>query len=124
MGKKRDRRVGLNSDRQTERVESSSGESEKADSENRLRNQNRKRTAAIFTLLFIVAPAVAAIIYRIFQAPNAGSESNLPYVYERGLVKTEVNYRDILAVSILFSTSMFFLLLLWSSEPFLLEISL
>lgn len=88
MGKKRDRRVGLNSDRQTKRVETSTG---------KLENQNRKRTAAFFALVFIVAPAFSAIIYRIFRAPNAGSESSLPYVYERGLVETEVNYRDILA---------------------------
>lgn len=116
MVKRKDRRVGLNSARQTDRVESSTGEFEKTESENRLKNQSRKRTAVIFALLFIVAPAVSAIIYSIFKTPNAGSKSNLPYVYERGLVKTEVNYREILAVSILFSTSMFSLLLLWSSE--------
>lgn len=72
-----------------------------------IRNQNRKR-AAIFVLVFIVAPAVSVIIYSKVQAPNSGTKINMPFVYERGLVETDVNYREILTVSTVIAVFLFF----------------
>ncbi|KAL3517276.1 hypothetical protein ACH5RR_024178 [Cinchona calisaya] len=96
MGKKRDRRVGSNSDRRSNRVESSRDGHQNVDSLDSQTSQTRKRTIVLF-LFFIISPAISAIVYRRIYVSNTGTESKILDVYRRGLVKTDVNYRQILA---------------------------
>ncbi|XP_024996306.1 chitinase domain-containing protein 1 [Cynara cardunculus var. scolymus] len=90
MTKKRGRRAPPESDRR-----SSSSEPSNRD-ETPIRSH--KRPSILITLLiFIVFPAISLYLYRIQYASNTDLDASLPYVYQRGLVKTDVNYQEILA---------------------------
>ncbi|KAI3449260.1 hypothetical protein Pfo_005925 [Paulownia fortunei] len=90
MVKKRERRAGIHAGHQSEstqrtRADKSSGSLAKPD---------RKLINTTTTVLFlIVFPAISVIVYRILYTPNS---PDLPYVYRRGLVNTDINYRQVL----------------------------
>ncbi|XP_023754495.1 uncharacterized protein LOC111902917 [Lactuca sativa] len=92
MTKKQGRRAAVKSDRRS----SSSVPSNREDSSSRVINPN-KRLSMLNTLLFlIVSPAISSYVYRMLYASNTDLDSSLPYVYQRGLVKTDINYQEIL----------------------------
>ena len=95
MGKKTHRRAGPNSDRRSSLVETS--DHRHVDSVETPTSQERKRTITLF-LVFIIFPAISAIVYRRIYSPYTATVPNLPDVYRRGLVKTDVYYREVLAV--------------------------
>nr|POF11707.1 isoform 2 of chitinase domain-containing protein 1 [Quercus suber] len=84
MGKKRDRRVTPNSNKGGEqRVELGDSAS------------SNRRLAIIFVLFFIVSPAISVLVYRIKYAPTTNPTDS--YVFQRGLVKANVDFQEILA---------------------------
>ncbi|KAL5572080.1 hypothetical protein UlMin_021677 [Ulmus minor] len=86
MAKKRDRRVAT---QRKEQLESSTQEHELGDSAS-----SDRRLIFIFVFFFIVSPAISMLIYRFKFAPTTTRMDS--YVYEGGLVKPDVNYREIL----------------------------
>jgi len=102
MAKKRDRRVAT---QRKERVESSTQKDELGDS-----TSSDRRIIFIFVFFFIVSPAISVLIYRFKFVPTTTRMDS--YVYDGGLVKPDVNYREILTVSI--STG--------PSEPYILSV--
>nr|XP_028961574.1 chitinase domain-containing protein 1-like [Malus domestica] len=83
MAKKRERRVAPSSNRGEDRVEPSG----------QLRDANGQHIVT-FVLFFCVAVATAVLAYRIKYAPTANPTNYA--VYERGIVKPDVNYQEIL----------------------------
>ena len=92
MGKKRDRGVVPSSNRSKGRVESSTQQDELGDTVS-----SDRRLIVIFVLFFIVAPAISVLVYRIKYAPPTIRTDS--YVFQRGLVKPDVDYQEILTVS-------------------------
>lgn len=92
MAKKRDRRVATSSNRRKDRVESSTQQDQVGDSAS-----SDRRLIIIFVFFFIVSPAVSILVYRIKYAPSTDGMNF--YVYQRGLVKPDVTYLEILSVS-------------------------
>ncbi|KAM1470285.1 hypothetical protein TB2_040800 [Malus domestica] len=88
MAKKRERRVAPSSNRGEDRVEPSG----------QLRDANGQHIVT-FVLFFCVAVATAVLAYRIKYAPTANPTNYA--VYERGIVKPDVNYQEILTASTL-----------------------
>ncbi|KAL2468863.1 Glycosyl hydrolase superfamily protein [Forsythia ovata] len=104
MAKTRDRRVGLSSYGQSSRVGSSTRKIKVVNPvESPPRHSDHKlitASSAVF-LFFIVSSAISVILYRKLYASNAHTNMNtgsdLPYVYQRGLVKTDIHYHQVLA---------------------------
>ncbi|KAK9280550.1 hypothetical protein L1049_014243 [Liquidambar formosana] len=94
MGKRRDRRVSTDSNLRQSRVGSSTRTDQTSDSAWHDQQQQDRKLIIIFVLFFIVSPAISILVYRIRYAPRTNGA--LPYVYERGLVKPNMNYQDIL----------------------------
>ncbi|KAK9925224.1 hypothetical protein M0R45_033554 [Rubus argutus] len=92
MAKKRDRRVAPSSDGRKDRVESSHQLAGSASSSNR-------KLIITFVLFFIVSSAISILVYRLNYAPITDRTDS--YVYRRGLVKPDVNYQDILTLTLL-----------------------
>lgn len=111
MANKRDRRVGHGSNRQQNRVEPSTNDDRTAGSvDSQSNNQDQKRIT-ILLVVFIVSSIISIILYRTMYAPPPRTIPSLPYVYQRGLVKTDVNYNDILTVrAVLYTPSLSFAL--------------
>lgn len=98
MAKKRDRRVAPSSIGKG-RVESSTQQDQPGHSAS-----SDRRLILIFVVFFIVSPAISVLVYRIkYASPTKHTES---YVFQRGLVKADVDYQEILAVSTVPETSM------------------
>ncbi|KAM7472290.1 hypothetical protein LguiA_010473 [Lonicera macranthoides] len=97
MSKKRDRLVGHGSNRQQNRVEPAANDDRTTGSvDSQSNNQDQKRIP-LLTLFFIVSSIISIILYRtVYAPPPPRTNPSLPYVYQRGLVKTDVNYNDIL----------------------------
>ncbi|KAK3026582.1 hypothetical protein RJ639_041602 [Escallonia herrerae] len=95
MANRRDRRAGLGSVRRANRVHPSSSDHQTTDSAQSHATRGRRLAATIFAITFVASSAISAIVYRIRYAPSA-DPTTPPYVYQRGLVKTDVNYREIL----------------------------
>ncbi|KAA8520729.1 hypothetical protein F0562_014999 [Nyssa sinensis] len=95
MAKRRERRVAAGSDRSQNRVEASTRRDQAVDSTDSHANQDRK-LITIFVIFLVVFPAVSVIVYRTRYAPR--KDSTFPHVDRRGLVKTNVNYQEILTV--------------------------
>ena len=94
MAKKQGRRAPVKSDRRS----SSSVPSNREDPSIRLLNPNKRLTLLNTLLILIVTPAISAYIYRMLYAGNTDLDPSLPFVYQRGLVKTDINYQEILTV--------------------------
>ncbi|XP_062091433.1 uncharacterized protein LOC133797524 isoform X1 [Humulus lupulus] len=90
MAKKRDRRVAPGANRPKERGEPSTRPDPHGDSA----SSDRRLIIIIFVFL-IVAPAISIFVYRIKYA--SGTNRTGSSVYQRGLVKPDVNYQEILA---------------------------
>ncbi|KAJ7962546.1 chitinase domain-containing protein 1 [Quillaja saponaria] len=88
MAKKRDRRVAPSSARRDSRVESSTGQDEHGGS------ASERKLISIFVLFFIVSPAISMLVYWFKYAnPTYNREG---HVYQRGFIKADVNYKEIL----------------------------
>ncbi|ONI23380.1 hypothetical protein PRUPE_2G185600 [Prunus persica] len=85
MAKKRDRRVAPSSNRGKDRVESSDQSSD-------------PKLTITLVLSFCVAAAAAVLAYRIKYAHPITNRAQ-SYVHQRGLVKIDVNYQEILTAS-------------------------
>ncbi|KAM3685951.1 hypothetical protein ACJW31_11G158800 [Castanea mollissima] len=84
MGKKRDRRVTPSSNKGGEqRVELGDSAS------------SNRRLAIIFVLFFVVSPAISVLVYRIKYATTTNPTDSS--VFQRGLVKANVDFQEILA---------------------------
>lgn len=93
MAKKRDRRVAPSSNRGKDRVESSDQSSD-------------PKLTITLVLSFCVAAAAAVLAYRIKYAHPITNRAQ-SYVHQRGLVKIDVNYQEILTASTTLVTSLF-----------------
>nr|XP_016480474.1 PREDICTED: chitinase domain-containing protein 1-like isoform X1 [Nicotiana tabacum] len=95
MAKKRSRQGGPSSSHRSERVESSSQNHRTHGSVKS--HTNRHRWLTTFCILFV---AIFVLIYRqnyyFSTTVRDGGDSNRPYVHQRGLVKTDLTYREIL----------------------------
>lgn len=92
MAKKRDRRVAPSSSRGKGQVESSTQQDQLGHSAS-----SDRRLILIFVLFFIVFPAISVLVYRIKYAPPTITNRTDSYVFQRGLVKADVDYQEILA---------------------------
>lgn len=101
MAKKRDRRVAPSSSRGKGQVESSTQQDQLGHSAS-----SDRRLILIFVLFFIVFPAISVLVYRIKYTPPTITNRTDSYVFQRGLVKADVDYQEILAVSTVQETSM------------------
>lgn len=104
MAKKRDQhRQASTSGRRENRVNSSSRQPEQT-------NSNLASGGIKIAAFFIISSVIAIVSYKLSQ--SSPSQHNEPYVYQRGLIKTDANYQDILTVSTFRTTlSMSFYLL-------------
>uniref|UniRef100_A0A5B7BH74 Chitinase domain-containing protein 1 n=1 Tax=Davidia involucrata TaxID=16924 RepID=A0A5B7BH74_DAVIN len=94
MANKRERRVAAGSDGRQNRVEASTRRDQTVDSTDSHANQDHRKRITIFVIFFIVSPAISVIVYRNRYAPR--TDPTPPYVHQRDLVKTNVNYQEIL----------------------------
>lgn len=90
MAKKRDRQAVSN--RRKNQVVSSDQQNIVPDS------SSDRRLITIFVLFFIISPAISALVY--LKYTSAGEFSGAS-VFERGLVKTDISYQEILSVRII-----------------------
>ncbi|GLT46651.1 hypothetical protein SLA2020_203940 [Shorea laevis] len=88
MARRRDARVAPSQYRRTERVENPTQELKVDDS-----GFDRK-LISIFVFLFVIIPSVSVLVYKISTAPPTNRSELL--VPRRGLIKTDVNYQEIL----------------------------
>lgn len=96
MAKKRERRADHRSE-----PSSQASTSDKPSASRSNTDRNRVTTTATAKLLLlVVVPAISIIVYRISYAPSPNSP-DLPYVYHRGLVSTNVDYQQVLDVRLL-----------------------
>ena len=110
MGKKRDRRVTPSSKKGGEqRVELGDSAS------------SNRRLAIIFVLFFVVSPAISVLVYRIKYATTTNPTDS--YVFQRGLVKADVDFQEILAVSTTVLSNVWFLRKLRKQTLFVLDFS-
>lgn len=105
MAKKRGRRVAPSSNRRADRVEPTTQNEELVDSAS-----SDRRPVIIFVVFFIISPAIAAFIYQMKYAPRT-TRTDDSYVHQRGLVKPDMNYHEILSVSIETRRSIFLCIL-------------
>jgi chitinase domain-containing protein 1 len=104
MAKKRERRVAPSSSLGKGRVESSDSSTQPDQLGHSSSSDRRLRLILVFVLFFIVSPAISVLVYRIkYASPTNRTDS---YVFQRGLVKDDVDYQEILAVSTLPEISM------------------
>ncbi|XP_060964379.1 uncharacterized protein LOC115704303 [Cannabis sativa] len=89
MAKKRDRRVASGANRPKDRVEPLT----QPDRHGGSASSDRRLIIIIF-VFFIVSPAISIFVYRIKYA--SGTNRKGSSVYQRGLVKPDVNYQEIL----------------------------
>lgn len=104
MAKMRNRRVGLSSDGKSSQVDSSTRrikvvtpvESPPPSSDHKVTSSS----CAVF-LFFILSSTISLILYSKLHASNVhkslNTGSDLPYVYQRGLVKTDIHYHQVLS---------------------------
>ncbi|KAL6557140.1 hypothetical protein OROMI_017490 [Orobanche minor] len=90
MAKKRQRRAGIGSGHQSE---STQGSGPDGSSGSRAKPDRKLNTTIATVLFLIVCPATSVIVYRVLHPPNT---PDLPYVYGRGLVNKDINYRQVL----------------------------
>ncbi|KAK6141077.1 hypothetical protein DH2020_025189 [Rehmannia glutinosa] len=95
MAKKRERRAGIRGGiRAGEQSESTQKTSADKSSDARAKPDRKLVTTTTTTILFLILfPAISVMVYRIIYPPNT---PDLPYVYRRGLVNKDVNYRQVL----------------------------
>lgn len=95
MAKKRDQsqRSAPSSGRREKRVQSSSRRIERVDS------APDRSKLVIFVFVFIVSSVIAVVVHRLRESPPSSSQRKESYVYQRGLVTTDVKYQDVLTVS-------------------------
>lgn len=89
MARKRDRRVPPSSDRHETGAKTSTRPDQFSESA-----ASDRKLISIFIIFFVVIPAVSVLVYRIKYAPN--KDSSYPQFQEDGLVKTDVDYQEIL----------------------------
>jgi chitinase domain-containing protein 1 len=92
MARKRGRRVAPSSDHHETGAKTSSRPDQFSESA-----ASDRKLITIFIVFFVVIPAVSVLVYRIKYAPN--KDSSYPQFKEDGLVKTDVDYQEILDVS-------------------------
>lgn len=113
MAKKRDRRVAPTSNRPKERVESSTQQDQVDDSAS-----SNRRLIIIFVFFFIVSPAISVLVYSIKFAPPRTESGTDSYVFQRGLIKPDMDYYEILTVSASVDLlTLRPLILFWLSRP-------
>lgn len=91
MAKRRDRRVAPSPGRPKNRVESAARLDQFSDS------ASDRKLITIFVIFFIVIPTVSVLLYCTKYSTRASR--SVTHVHQRGLVKTDVNYQEILTVS-------------------------
>ncbi|XP_057980557.1 uncharacterized protein LOC131166225 isoform X2 [Malania oleifera] len=84
MARKRDRRVAADS----------SGRRNRDGTSNRQNQSKESKLTIVFFVVFLVSASISMLVYRIKYAPRKNS---LLDVHQRGLVKANMNYREILA---------------------------
>ncbi|KAJ6872986.1 chitinase domain-containing protein 1 [Populus alba x Populus x berolinensis] len=89
MARKRDRRVPPSSDHHETGAKTSTRPDQFSESA-----ASDRKLISIFIVFFVVIPAVSVLVYRIKYAPN--KDSSYPQFQEDGLVKTDVDYQEIL----------------------------
>ncbi|XP_057720976.1 uncharacterized protein LOC130935301 [Arachis stenosperma] len=93
MAKKRDQRSGTSSGRRENRIHSSSRQLERANSA-----PDGSKLVILFLFFFFASSVIAVIVYRLRESSSSSSSSHKgSYVYSRGLVTADVNYRDVLS---------------------------
>ncbi|KAK8509670.1 hypothetical protein V6N13_093527 [Hibiscus sabdariffa] len=90
MARRRERRGQPSQDRRSERVESETREEKLSDAD-----ASERKLIGIFVVFFIVIPAVSVLIY-VFKY-GSGTKPLEPVVSERGLIKTDINFQEILS---------------------------
>lgn len=91
MARRRDRRTVPSSDHRRVRVEVSNRQDQLNDS------TSDRKLMIIFTVFFIVLPGASILVYRMKYPPRGDRPD--PYISPNPLVKTDVSYLEILAVS-------------------------
>ncbi|GLU00795.1 hypothetical protein SLE2022_181390 [Rubroshorea leprosula] len=89
MARRRDARVRPNQYRGSDGVEKPTQKHELDDS------SSDRKLIAIFVFFFIIVPSVSVLVYRIYTAPPTNSTKS--FVPQRGLIKADVNYQEILS---------------------------
>lgn len=95
MAKKRERRVTPSLNQRKDKVEPSTQLDQPDDSAS-----SNRRLIIIFIVFFIVSPAISMLVYRIKFAPSTSTDFVDSYMHQLGLVNPDVNYQQILSVSI------------------------
>ncbi|MED6180149.1 hypothetical protein PIB30_007660 [Stylosanthes scabra] len=94
MAKKRDQRSGTSSGCRENRVHSSSEQLERP-------NSASDRSKLVIFFFFVLSSIVAVVVYRMRESspssPSSSTSHTGSYVYSKGLVTEDVNYRDILS---------------------------
>ncbi|KAL4376347.1 hypothetical protein GQ457_02G001110 [Hibiscus cannabinus] len=90
MARRRERRGQPSQDRRSERVESETREEKLSDAD-----ASERKLIGIFVVFFIVIPAVSVLVY-VFKY-GSGTKPLEPVVSERGLIKTDINFQEILS---------------------------
>ncbi|ESR58112.1 hypothetical protein CICLE_v10020231mg [Citrus x clementina] len=88
MAKRRDRRVAPSPGRPKNRVESAARLDQFSDS------ASDRKLITIFVIFFIVIPTVSVLLYCTKYSTRANRSAT--HMHQRGLVKTDVNYQEIL----------------------------
>ncbi|KAJ8540067.1 hypothetical protein K7X08_026456 [Anisodus acutangulus] len=92
MAKKRTRRAGPSSTHRSEPIESTS-----QDDPTRNSVYSHTKRHRWLTTFFIILPAISILIYRqSYYAATTVIDADKTYVYQRGLVKTDLTYREVL----------------------------
>ncbi|EOX95742.1 Glycosyl hydrolase superfamily protein isoform 2 [Theobroma cacao] len=90
MARRRERRVEPSQERRKERVGTATREDKFSDSD-----ASDRKLISIFVVFFIVIPAISVLVYSIKN--GSGTKRFEPVVTERGLIKTDISYQEILA---------------------------
>lgn len=98
MAKRRERRVPPSSDRREDGAEGSKRTFRRGGD-----SASSPQINTVVFLIVVIVPAIAVLVYRIKYAPRT---NRLPssYVHQQGLVKADVNYQEILTVSVFSGT--------------------
>ncbi|OVA01938.1 Glycoside hydrolase [Macleaya cordata] len=96
MAKKRDRRVPTDSGHRVNQVDPTV-QGEQTGGASYSRHLDRRFITSFFFLFAIFIPIISLIVYRIKYTPDTTTNTDLSSVYERGLVKPNANYQEILA---------------------------
>ncbi|XP_039061377.1 chitinase domain-containing protein 1 [Hibiscus syriacus] len=89
MARRREHRGQSSQDRRNERVESETREKKLSDVD-----ASERKLIGIFVVFFIVIPAVSVLVY-VYKY-GSGAKPLEPVVTERGLIKTDISFQDIL----------------------------